>query len=282
MTNKIDFICIGPGKSGTSWMYKIFSEHPDICISTSKETLYFERYLSKGDDWYHSFFKKAEEGQIKGELSNTYIFDSKVPARIHAYKPNIKLISSLRNPIDRTFSHYLYLLSLGEVEGSFEEVLAKRKDLYDRGEYFKLIQHYDKFFSKEQFLILIFEDLKKDSVAFADKIFTFLGVDNKVSEEIIKKKVLGARKSRNPVFSRLISKGAHLAREWDMAGLVTKIKFNRNITKYLYKDFKPNEKPTINPETRKDLAAYFYADTALLSERLGIDLIKLWKFDQQA
>ena len=275
---KIDFIVIGPGKSGTSWIFNVLKNHSDVCISSSKETLYFERYYHKGEEWFHHFFHPKNEQQILGEISNTYIFDPKVPQRIIDYRPDIKIISSLRNPIERTFSHYLYMLRVGEERGSFDEVLAKRQDLIYRGKYFDLLKNYYQVFKKDQLLILLFEDLKKDNKKYANHLLGFLNLENVLSDELLNEKVLSAGKARNPVLSSMISKMAGFAREIGYPDLVTKVKFNKNITKYFYKEYKQGEKPKITPEQRENLKGLFYEDVEKLSERLDKDMIQYWNF----
>ena len=277
-TEKVNFIVIGPGKSGTSWIFNALRNHPDVCISSSKETLYFERYYEKGEAWFHNFFKAAELEQIKGEISNTYIFDPKVPERIANYRSDMKIISSLRNPIDRTFSHYLYMLRIGEEKGTFDEVLAKRPDLIYRGKYSNLIKNYDACFEKKDILILIFEDLKNNTKKYANELLDFLNLEHVLSDELLNEKVLVAGKARNPFISNVISKMAHLAREVGYPDLVTKVKFNKNITRYFYKDFEKGKKPKLTPVQREKLRATFYEDVEKLSERLQKDMIEYWNF----
>ncbi len=275
---KINFIVIGPGKSGTSWMYNILKNHPDVCISSSKETLYFENYYDKGENWYHHFFQPTKSGQVLGEISNTYIFDAKVPERIAKYDSQIKLITSLRNPIDRTFSHYLYMLRVGEEKGTFDEVLAKRPDLIHRGSYAKLLKEYDAFFDRSQILVLLFEELKNDTNAYARKLLDFLSLDHVLSDELLNEKVLVAGKARNPLLSSVVSKLAHFARESGYPDLVTKVKFNKNVTKFFYKDFKKGEKPKLTLAQRENLKQLFYEDVEKLSDRLQKDMIQYWNF----
>ena len=80
-----NFIVIGPGKSGTSWLYHILGQHPQVCMSSAKETLYFEDYYSKGREWYQKFFRQCKAPGVPhaiGEISNTYIFSPLAATRI--------------------------------------------------------------------------------------------------------------------------------------------------------------------------------------------------------
>ena len=55
------------------------------------------------------------------------------PARIAAFRPDIRLLSILRNPIDRAFSHYLFLVRNGSHRGAARTVAERRPDLVSRG-----------------------------------------------------------------------------------------------------------------------------------------------------
>src|SRR5699024_6986823 len=115
-----NFLVIGPGKSGTTWIYHALKDHPEICLSSAKETLFFETQFDRGIDWYTNFFSHCNgETNAVGEVSNTYIFCEGAPRRIKTINSEMKLITCLRNPVERTFSHYLFLIRGGQITGSF-------------------------------------------------------------------------------------------------------------------------------------------------------------------
>src|SRR5690349_21805688 len=110
---KVNFIILGAMKCGTSSLSKILSLHPDISFSQPKEPDFF----SKNNDWknklheYHSLFPK--KAMLYGDGSTSY---TKYPAYnlsiwddIYEYNNNMKFIYLIRNPIERTISHYVHL-----------------------------------------------------------------------------------------------------------------------------------------------------------------------------
>lgn len=276
ISKKIDFIVIGPGKSGTSWLFNVLGQHPEVCLSSAKETLYFEKYFAKGENWYHNFFSPANEQQLSGEISNTYIFDHAVPKRIHDYRPDIKLITTLRNPVDRTFSHYLFMLRIGEFTGTFEEALEQRPDLITRGNYNRLLEAYDAYFKADQILCLLFEELKSNNTQYIKNLLQFLNLKHLPEQDLLDEKVLSAGKARNTMLSKMVKKMADFARDAGYAELVTKVKFNKGITKYIYKEFKPGEKPKMSAETKAHLQTVFFEDAQRLSDRLNKDMVAYW------
>ena len=48
------FLYIGAPKAGSSWLYEILREHPEVFVPTAKDTQFFDYYFDKGFDWYLS------------------------------------------------------------------------------------------------------------------------------------------------------------------------------------------------------------------------------------
>jgi len=51
-----------------------------------------------------------EAGMVTGEATPYYIFHPTAPRRMAKVLPNVKLITLLRNPVDRAYSHYNHML----------------------------------------------------------------------------------------------------------------------------------------------------------------------------
>lgn len=185
---KIDFIGIGAQKSATSWIDKCLREHPEIYIPPQKELHFFNRNFEKGLDYFKSFFKDVPKNLKKGEITPEYINKLEVAERIYKHFPQVKLIACLRNPIDRAYSQYNFSKRSWPDE-NFEQVLQNYSDIREKGFYCKQLKQYLRFFPKEQTLILIYEDIKKDPLKFIQKIYAFLGVNENFVPQSLYKKV---------------------------------------------------------------------------------------------
>ncbi len=64
----IDFVAIGPPKSGTTFLQNILVQHPGIFLSEKKEIQFFNHYYDKGIDWYHKHFQDKQQNEIAGEI----------------------------------------------------------------------------------------------------------------------------------------------------------------------------------------------------------------------
>lgn len=121
---RVDFICVGPGRSGTTWLYELLRGHESVNLPKIKETEYFNNNFVRGETWYHSLFKnEPEKERVYGEISNMYYCDLVALKRIHEYNPAIKIIFCYRKPISLLTSFLNFGLRRG-IEVPSEEYLA--------------------------------------------------------------------------------------------------------------------------------------------------------------
>lgn len=200
-----DFIGIGAHKAGTTWIYHCLYEHPQIYASV-KEIRFFdeESRWGKGCQWYESFFKNCPPGNKTGEFSTSYLASEIAPFRIYQKYPQVKLIISLRQPVQRAFSHYLHDLRLGLLPADtlFEEAIKWRPEYLRESCYAQLLKNYLKFFKKEQILFLVYEDINKDPLRFIQTIYQFIGVEPSFIPSVLWQRFNEDRVPRFPTLER--------------------------------------------------------------------------------
>ena len=127
-----DFIIIGSMKCGTTSLYYDICEHPCTLAAAYDEIGFFDSNFHLGINWYRSMFprKKQIEGvrrkegtAITGEDTPFYFWNPIAAKRIKKLLPNIKLITILRNPIDRAYSQYQDVVSREPNYTSFETIV---------------------------------------------------------------------------------------------------------------------------------------------------------------
>lgn len=200
------FIIGGAPKSGTTALYNILARHPQVCMSEIKEPKFFSDVkgdmttkisgdgartpgtFSKGFEWYQSLFKNYSPGQLTGEASSLYICLDDAAEKIKQHRPDTKIIFILRNPAERTFSHYRQEYKLGFDFPPFEEMIKKEHPRY---RFYENVSHYKKhlerfysFFPKEQILVLLNEDFRDNAMKEMEKIFSFLGLPALSAEDV--------------------------------------------------------------------------------------------------
>ena len=64
-----NFLHIGPGKTGSTWLHEVLIHHPEFYFSEAKDLYFFSRYYDRGLDWYGTQFRDARpEHKIIGEV----------------------------------------------------------------------------------------------------------------------------------------------------------------------------------------------------------------------
>lgn len=199
-----DYIIIGSMKCGTTSLFKYLEQHLQILPGVRKEVNFFDLNHERGEYWYRSCFPlktNVKPGQITGEASPRYISHPHVAARIKALIPDARLICVLRNPVERTISHYFHNLRRGRETLPVMEALQAEEERTEadwqkmqenehflsypcfhfsykrRGVYIEQLERYWQVFPKEQLLLLSSEAFFSDPQATLGKVFDFLGVD---------------------------------------------------------------------------------------------------------
>lgn len=196
LENLPNFLIIGAAKSGTTALYHLIRQHPDVFMSKVKEPGFFanDDQYEKGIDWYcHTYFRHAEGSKARGEASTRYLASNRAPHRVwEDLGPEVRLLAVLRNPVERAWSLYWHLVRDGFEELTFSEALAREQDrirdpdLIRTGSlhfayvtsslYAEQIQTWLRVFPREQLLVMLHEDLE-DPRAALRRVFAFLRVD---------------------------------------------------------------------------------------------------------
>jgi hypothetical protein len=192
------FFIVGAPKAGTTALYDYLVNHPQVCMSTDKEPNYFSEkeireqglYYRKAnpqtEEEYLSLFKADKQHLIAGEGSVSYLFYPEVAQRIYNFNPNARIIISLRDPVQRAFSHYQMDYSLGLVTTSFDQIAGEGKDseslklfyqqYIELGFYYQQVKRYLDVFPSGQVLVLLHEDLIHHPAETLKKLSGFLGI----------------------------------------------------------------------------------------------------------
>ena len=105
--SKPNFIIIGAQKCGTTSLFSYLNEREGFVGSITKEVHYFDREdnFQKGNEWYENHFSRIiKKRRLFFEASPSYLYCKKVPLRLNAYRPDLKFIIILREPISRAYS----------------------------------------------------------------------------------------------------------------------------------------------------------------------------------
>ena len=292
-----NFLIIGAAKSGTTSLYRYLRQHPQIYMTPLKETNFFA-YEGQPIDFqwwgkepkpilesitdlasYQAQFQGVSDERAIGEASPFYLYNSRAPARIHHYIPDVKLIAILRHPADRAFSQYVFLRQLGrEPCHTFEEALQEEASRMaanwawdysyrDMGFYSVQLKRYLERFEPAQIKIFLYEELSHNAQSLLKKIFNFLEVDeNFMPDTSFRHNV--SRIPKNMTLYNFMRKSDHPIKTF--ARILVPETLRRRIGNSL-RD-KNLYKPTLRPETRRQLSESYRDEIMALQDLIQRNL----------
>ncbi|HEY1632447.1 MAG TPA: sulfotransferase domain-containing protein [Rhizomicrobium sp.] len=265
-----NFIVIGPGKTGTTWLYECLKAHPEIGLArNTKETVFFADYYDRGLGWYDRFFDGLGAKAV-GEVSNTYFFTPEAPARIAHDLPGVKLIAFLRDPVERIQSLYLFRLRNGLIKGSLEDAIAADPKMVEQNFFDVHLARWLELFPRDKLFVALFDDLKRDPKALLREIYEFLGVDPDFVPPVARERVLEASAPRSAGLFHLLKRFALWLRRNDFHRLLTWAKTNPIVMKTLTR--KVTDKPAVAADTRQRLRELYRPHVIATEEIIKRDL----------
>lgn len=282
--NFLDFIGIGAPKCGTTWLATLLREHPGAFVPEGEELSFFNDKIPyfecifhnrpKGMDWYRKQFAPALPGQKRGELSNVYLYDAAAGERIRAFRPDIKLVVSLRDPVRMIHSQFWYMkssVSCGLQAESPEELLADPvwRPFLAMGEYGARLAPYFDLFGREQIHVILFDDLVENPKRTARELFAFLGIDPDFIPPSLLRKVNAGRVSRSEGFKRLCGVGLTCLQRMGLGGVAERVVSNKALARLYGKMNYVKGTPPISSELQARLAAFYAADVGKLQKLIG-------------
>ena len=246
-------ISSGAMKAGTTWLYGVLQDHPEIHFTYEKELHYFanvcgiesqlklERRIEKlnsllsglqitkpeqvprtlrkiawygryasgetvDDDWYENLFPKEFPGYC-ADFSNLYC---RLPeagwTRIKSMAENLKVIYTLRNPLQRLWSHYKFHMQFTTENLRLDEVgyqnfsnILKKEWFWDNAEYAKNYELLTSNLEPSQFKLMYFEDFRLDPREQVRELLQFLELEQiDVPEAILNRKINPSSETEMP------------------------------------------------------------------------------------
>ena len=194
------FLLIGAAKSGTTALFDILTQHPQIYRPFIKEPKFFndDDHYAKGKDWYaQTFFNKSAQFPVRGEATPHYLYWGNKTARRIKQTPGletIRIIAIFRDPVKRAYSQYWmdvqreietlpFAVALEQEETRLREnrVELETKGLlkygyFHGGLYATMLQPFLEVFPRDQIFLLLQDDLRLDFFHTMERLAVFLGL----------------------------------------------------------------------------------------------------------
>ena len=172
-----NFFLVGSMKSGTTSLHRYLLSHPQIFMTSDpKEPTYFlereqlldvlpgveKRGFWRSETAYLDLFKEADRQLVIGEASANYARLNRVsgvPERVAAFSPDARILFVARDPIERTISHYWYMVQHFEERRDMLTAIRDEADYTDTSHYAMQLKAWLRCFPAERVKLITTEAL---------------------------------------------------------------------------------------------------------------------------
>ncbi len=289
--NRPNLFILGAAKAGTTTLYHILNQHPQVYMSFDKEPAFFcdDKYYARGEDWYlKTFFHKVGNFPVRGEATSRYLyFGQKVAPRIQKFSQGVspKFIVIFRDPAQLVHSFYWNSVREGRESLPIEEALnmeqsrmaEQRQDLEARGQilfaysqiacYARQLQEFLTCFDKKDFLCFLTEDLANPTYV-TQRLQRFLEID--ASPSVLDTNKNTAALPKNKLFHQWLRQSSAIK---DILKPLIPYTVRYNIkTRMLEKNLKPFQPPVLDPAFANTIRSQYFESTQELENQIDRDL----------
>ncbi len=312
-----DFFIVGHQKCGTTALYKMLKGHPQIFLPDVKEPRYFlsdaptparkapaaTRARKQTLEEYLALFAPAGPEQLIGEASPQYLRSTTAASAIAELQPDARIVAILREPVAFLRSFHLQMLSNNaEDQRDFGKAMAleglRRQGrriprhcehpavlMYsEHVRYVEQVRRFETQFSRENVLVLVYEDYRRDNEQAVRTVQRFLGVEERAPEHQVEthpnpgvrfpalhRLAWGARRARrNPRNAEPLARAVSTL----TPDFARSEGFRAQWRRVVYKEQRPLDERLV-----AELRHSFKPEVVAISEYLGRDLVSLWGYD---
>jgi Sulfotransferase family len=278
-----NFLIIGAHKAGTSSLHRYLQQHPEVYLPELKEPRFFSCDHGEADvepspyawgprvhpikTWrdYLGLFDAVSTETAIGEASPCYLNHLRAPARIKHALPEVRLIVSLRDPVDRAYSGYLMAVrDAGETRPFADTIGEQRTAWHDNLAYYKPCQRYLECFPQDRMKFIRAEALNVQPAPVLRDIFSFLEVDSAFEPDTSRQFNKGGVPRSRRLYRLLNNRHIRRLRPHIPGSL-------RGVLKPL-QQANLRKPPALDPEVRARLIQIVREDILRLQDLLGMDL----------
>ena len=309
-----DFFIVGHAKSGTTALYEMLRDHPQIYMPDMKEPWFFSTDMRPRFPpprsgpapetlaEYLALFAAAPGDQRAGEASSSYLWSRTAAAGIAEVAPQARIIAILREPASFLRSLHLQLLQthveseqdLGRAIALEAERRAGRHvprrsyrpqllQYADHVRYAEQLRRYEDRFPADRILVLIYDDFRADNEGTVRQVLRFLDVDDGAPVSVLDSNpsVLVRRQSLDDLM-HAVSTGRNPAAR--VAKTALKALAPRDVRHRAMaltrRRLVQGEPEAVDEEVMSDLRRRFKPEVEAVSDHLGRDLVTLWGYDR--
>lgn len=266
----LDVAGVGPQRTGTTWLDACLREHPELCLPEEvKETFFLDRHFERGWDWHAGHFERCGPERLRTEVGPTWFDVPEVPGRLHERAPDCRIVATLRDPAERSWSLYRHHRRKGRVGEDYREAVEEIPRIVEASRYGEHLPRWIDRFGSERVHVILLDDVRERPEAVLEELCDSLEVapfdEAPASAE---ERVYAGRRARHPSLARLAVGASRWLRDRGLHGVAD---LARRLTGGLVYGT-PDEDEGMPPALRAELAAAFEEDVRFIEELTGRDL----------
>jgi len=291
--NLPDFVIFGGQKAGSTFLLEALRAHPQIFMPR-EEIAFFEGNLYEPDQLnrFAQNFQHAQPGQRIGFKRPNLLGHAESAERMkNDLGEELRLIAILRNPIERAISAYFHSAATGIIkprpveegldmilQGKFEHPRAE--EILTFGLYGRHLLHFEKFFPRNQFCVILLDDIKTEMSGVLESVCEFLGISGEIPMPDRSRRPMAAPYSMNRI--RIKRALESVAKTWDQEGNYFSFKSGpywqyymkavRGFDQLLMRRIFSGSCPRLSALMTSRLQQYYHDDLSILGTWLGRDL----------
>ncbi len=308
-----DFFIAGQPKSGTTALYEMLRQHPQIYLPDRKEPRFFVEEMSLRDpprpggtpqtlDEYLAWFEDAAPEQQIGDASPWYLWSRTAARRIVKVCPEARIVAIVRDPASLLRSLHLELVQLYvEVETDLRTALALEDErrqgrrvprntywpsalMYsDHVRTVEQLQRFHAVFAPEQVLVLIYDDFRADNDATVRRVLRFLGVNDALPVAVTDANptvTVRSRRLHELTHAVAVGHGPLSRAVKSSVKAITPRELRRGALRGVQNRLVFAAAPGPEESVMLELRRRFRGEVVALSEYLDRDLVTLWGYDR--
>jgi len=266
------FIFVGADRCGSKWLHQTFLSHPGCFVPRIADPYFFDRQFHRGMDWYLNLFRGAPATAVAvGEFSHDYLHSEAAARRIREQLPDVRILMTLRHPVDRAYSDWAHSHTVGLAPSTFEDALECVPTLLENSTYAQKVARYFDLFGRENVHVMLYDRLVSDPRGLATEAFSFVGLSP--NADIDFERVYNPfRVGRWAIGGRIARGAADLLRGGGHEEFLGWLRRSAAVRGILFKRAGNGGRPTMRPDTRQRLLEHFEPEITRLEELLGVDL----------
>jgi hypothetical protein len=303
-----DFFIVGHPKCGTTALYEMLRGHPQIHMPVKEPWFFASDLIARPANGprrledYLSLFDAARPGQRVGEATPSYLRSRTAAKRIADLQPGARIIAILREPASFLRSFHLQSVQAHvETEKDLRSALALEKVRREGKEiprdcarpeallysehvrYVEQLRRYHAVFPREQVLVLIYEDFRRNNEATVRQVLQFLEVDDTCSIEAVEANpTVRLRSRRIEELLRSLYQGrgtaAHALKATVKA--FTPRRVRQDAVRAIQRRVVYGDPGPPDDSLMLELRHRFKGEVVALSEYIDRDLVAFWDYDR--